>query len=121
MENHYAETTRIELEKALAEKPNEFKTAVESLIENSEKLVAESKKARIDMDQIIKEAEIVAGNCLDMDQIIKNLHIWLNSINENFPVGNAHFASYQKIKTTLSKYVVSPQAIKTGVIRNARK
>jgi len=116
----YAKTTRDELDKAIAGKPNEFKEAVESLIANSEKLVKGAEKARADLEEVLAETENVANNCLGLTRIIKDIHIWLGSVRDNFPEDDKHFPEYENILLGLAKFAVSPQAIKAGVLENAR-
>lgn len=117
MSNKYAEKTRIELEKALADKPNEFKHAVEELIKNSDALAKEAEDLREETSEVLKTAENVATNLLSLTQVIKNVFAFLGAHRDKFDKDDKNF---NNLMDGLSKFVLGSTSIKAGVI-NANK
>jgi len=111
-----AKITQEELNKALAGQKNELKSAIENLSKNYQTYIEGHEKLVKENEEITKVADTVAENCLELTQIIKDVHIWLGSNADKF----TEDITYHALMTGLANFVTGSQAIKAGVISNAR-
>lgn len=111
------EELQTQLELALADEKHTLAESLKNVMEASEALITMNAELHTNNDLLIRDLEVIGASFADVVAFVKDLHLLLNA---NLEIAN-QIKGMPEILKLIGQFVLSPSAVKAGVVRNDNK